>query len=301
MDESLKLRYYFAVSTIVDGVAMSQIRVVDFQSPTAAADFTAGLKEMGFAVLSNHPVSQQLIDQAYTQWYEFFKSSEKNTFKFNPSTHDGYISTELSETAKGYNVKDLKEFYHYYQGRRCPAECLATTSQLEKELNSMASTLLSWVEKNSPEEVRARFTMPLSDMIQNSDHTLLRLIHYPPLTGNEPKDAMRAAAHEDINLLTLLPAATAEGLQVKDAFGDWVDVPINPGWIIVNAGDMLQECTNHYYISTSHRVLNPTGEDAKKSRLSMPLFLHPHDEVVLSERHTRLSYYEERMREIGLK
>ena len=106
---------------------------------------------------------------------------------------------------------------------------------------------------------------------------------------------------QDINLLTLLPAATASGLQVKHSSGDWWDVPINPSWIIVNAGDMLQECTDYYYPSTTHRVLNPTGDEAKKSRLAMPLFLHPCGEVVLSKRHTAQSYRAERFAELGLK
>ena len=277
-----------------------QVRVIDYKSPTAAADFAAGLKEIGFAVISNHPVSQQLIDQAYAAWYAFFKSDEKNNFTFNPETQDGYISTFLSETAKGYKEKDLKEFFHYYKGKRCPESCLSVTTQLSKELNQMAATLLSWLEKNAPANVQAALSMPLSDMIKDSDQTLFRILHYPPLTGDEPADAVRAAAHEDIDLLTMLPAATAKGLQVKDAVGNWLDVPINPGWIIVNAGDMLQECTAHYYISTTHRVLNPTGDAAKESRLSMPLFLHPRPDVVLSKRHTAKTYLDERLKEIGL-
>ncbi|EKD77580.1 MAG: hypothetical protein ACD_42C00283G0003 [uncultured bacterium] len=278
------------------------IRVIDYRSPTAGVEFAAGLKEIGFAVISHHPVSQDLIDQAYQIWYAFFKSDEKNNpeYTFSPKTHDGYISTELSETAKGYGVKDLKEFYHYYQNGRCPKSCLTVTEKMATALKAMAATLLQWVDENAPADVRAKFSMPLPEMIKNSSNTLFRLIHYPPLTGNEPAGAIRAAAHEDINLLTLLPAATVSGLQVKDVGENWIDVPINPNWIIVNAGDMLQECSGHYYQSTSHRVLNPTGEDAKKSRLSMPLFLHPRDEVVLSARHTRASYYEERMRELGL-
>src|SRR3990167_9250262 len=141
------------------------IRVIDFQSPTAAAEFAAGLKEIGFAVISNHPISQQLIDKAYEQWYAFFKSNEKKQYEFNPKTHDGYISTELSETAKGYDKKDLKEFYHYYKGQRCPLSCLKTTSTLSAELTELASTLLSWVDQHAPENVRANFSMPSPDMI----------------------------------------------------------------------------------------------------------------------------------------
>ncbi|OGT43974.1 MAG: 2OG-Fe(II) oxygenase [Gammaproteobacteria bacterium RIFCSPHIGHO2_12_FULL_40_19] len=278
-----------------------KVRVIDFKSNTAPADFTVGLKEIGFAVIANHPIPQTLINHAYDVWYQFFKSDEKKQFAFDKKTHDGYVSTELSETAKGYGVKDIKEFYHYYFPHgRCPESCRDVSSQLAIALTDMASTLLGWIESNSPDAVKAKFSMPLSNMIVDSKKTLFRLIHYPPLTGNEPKDAIRAAAHEDINLITLLPAATAEGLQVKDAQGDWLDVPINPGWIIVNVGDMLQECSGHYYPSTSHRVLNPVGEAAKKSRLSMPLFLHPRDEVVLSSRYTAVSYHQERLKELGL-
>ena len=278
-----------------------QVRIIDYKSPTAGKDFAAGLKEIGFAVIANHPISNQLIDQAYTLWYDFFKSSEKNNYPFNPATHEGYISTEMSETAKGYTAKDLKEFYHYYLGKTCPEACRETTHDLATQLNAMAGTLLKWVDDNAPEEVSSKFSMRLPEMIKDSEHTLFRLIHYPPLTGNEPKDAVRSAAHEDINLLTLLPAATASGLQVKNAEGEWLDVPINPGWIIVNVGDMLQECSGHYYPSTTHRVLNPVGEAAKQSRLSMPLFLHPREEVRLSPRHTAGSYRKERFEEIGLK
>ncbi len=278
-----------------------KIRVIDFTSKNAPAEFTAGLREIGFAVISNHTIPHALINQTYKVWYEFFKSSEKYNFTFDRKTHDGFISTALSETAKGYDIKDIKEMYHYYLHGRCPESCREVSQQLFESLTDMASTLLSWIEDNSPADVKAKFSIPLSDMIKNSHHTMLRLIHYPPLTGNEPEGSIRAAAHEDINLITLLPAATASGLQVKDAQGNWLDVPINPEWIIVNIADMLQECSGFYYPSTSHRVLNPVGEAAKQSRLSMPLFLHPREDVVLSDRYTAKSYRMERLAELGLK
>lgn len=274
--------------------------VIDYQNQQAPQQFAAGLKKIGFAVIAHHPIDQKKIDEAYAIWGKFFHSTEKFQYAFDPKTHDGYISTDKSETAKGYNTKDLKEFFHYYSWGRCPASCLSITKQLMSELKEIAGTLLNWVQQCTPDHIKKNFSMPLPDMIQNSGRTLFRIIHYPPLTGQEPPGAIRAAAHEDINLLTLLPAATAEGLQVKDALGNWWDVPINPGWIIVNAGDMLQECSDDYYPSTTHRVLNPTGENSKKSRLAMPLFLHPRDEVILSSRHTAGSYCQERFEEIGL-
>ena len=140
--------------------------------------------------------------------------------------------------------------------------------------------------------------MPLPKMIESCDHTLLRVLHYPPLSGDEAPGAVRAAAHGDINLLTILPAATEPGLQVLGQDKAWHDVPCDFGLLIVNIGDMLQEASGHYYPSTTHRVLNPTGEGRFKSRISMPLFLHPRRDVVLSERYTVDSYFNERMREL---
>ena len=167
-----------------------------------------------------------------------------------------------------------------------------------KEGSDLAVTLLKWVEEHSPADVKARYAMPLPDMLEGSDHTLLRVLHYPPLSGQEEAGAVRAAAHGDINLLTILPAATEPGLQVLGKEGAWHDVPCDFGLLIVNIGDMLEEASGHYYPSTVHRVLNPTGEGRFKSRISLPLFLHPRRDVVLSERYTVGSYFDERMQEL---
>jgi isopenicillin N synthase-like dioxygenase len=135
-------------------------------------------------------------------------------------------------------------------------------------------------------------------MLDGSDHTLLRVLHYPPLTGDEPAGALRAAAHGDINLLTLLPAATEPGLQVLGQDGGWHDVHCDFNFLIVNIGDMLAEASGQYYPSTVHRVLNPMGAARAMPRISLPLFLHPRREVVLSERYTVGSYFDERMLEL---
>ena len=137
-------------------------------------------------------------------------------------------------------------------------------------------------------------------MINTSGQTLLRVLHYPPLDGSEEPDAIRAAAHEDINLLTILPAANEPGLQVKGSDGEWIDVPCDFGNLIVNIGDMLQEASGGYFPSTTHRVINPEGSDQTRSRISLPLFLHPRPDVVLSDRHSADSYLKERLRELGV-
>lgn len=276
------------------------IQVVEYGLPDAPERFTQSLRETGFAVLANHPIDYTLVQDAYRQWHDFFMSDDKYNYPFDPKAHDGLSDTVLSETAKGSTVRDLKEFYHYYTWGRCPEYLKPITTQLYNTMSDLAHTLLSWVEAHMPEEARSKLSMPLSDMIKDSERTLLRPIHYPPLTGDEEPGAIRAAAHEDIDLLTVLPAATAKGLQVQSKTGEWLDVPCEPSWMIVNTGDMLQECTGGYYPATTHRVINPVGEDTKKARLAIPLFFHPTDDVVLSERYTSGSFRLERYAELGL-
>ena len=122
-------------------------------------------------------------------------------------------------------------------------------------------------------------------------------MHYPPLSGNEEANAERAAAHEDINVMTILPVAEQPGLQVRDKQGNWVDVASVRGELVVNSGDMLKEMTAGFYPSTTHRVVNPVdhGTFANVSRISIPFFLAPRPEVVLSDRYTAASYLEERL------
>jgi isopenicillin N synthase-like dioxygenase len=275
--------------------------IVDFKSPTAPEEFVKSLHETGFGVLTNHPIQKELLQSIYENWAGFFASDEKQNFQFNVETQDGFFPSSVSETAKGFTVKDIKEYYHYYPWGQCPAELKEQLHQYYEMANEIAVTLLNWVEQHSPKEVAEKYSVALSSMIEESHRTLLRILHYPPLTGNEEVGAIRAAAHGDINLLTILPAANASGLQVKLKDGEWFDVPGDFGCLIVNIGDMLQEASGGYFPSTIHRVVNPEGEDMTKSRISLPLFLHPRPDVVLSERYTAGSYLDERLRELGVK
>jgi len=275
-----------------------QLPVVDYRSATAAQDFCQSLHNTGFGVLANHPLDQNLVEGIYAEWLGFFGSEAKHKYAQDPVKFDGYFSPAVSETAKGYDKRDLKEFYHIYPWGRYPAEVSDAAQRYYKAGSALAAELLKWVEDNSPPEVRARYTEPLPKMIDGCDQTLLRVLHYPPLRGDEEPGSVRAAAHGDINLLTILPAATEPGLQVLGKDGAWFDVPCDFGLLIVNIGDMLQEASGHYYPSTTHRVLNPTGEGRFKSRVSLPLFLHPRREVVLSDRYTVQKYFDERMHEL---
>ena len=274
------------------------LAIVDYQSPTAAQAFCQNLHDTGFGVLKNHPLSQRLVEGIYAEWLQFFSTDAKNKYAQDPVKLDGYFSPQVSETAKDHSKRDLKEFFHIFPWGRYPAEVSDAARRYYAAGSSLAKELLQWVEDYSPPEVRAKYSMPLPKMIEGCEQTLLRVLHYPPLRGDEEPGAVRAAAHGDINLLTILPAATEPGLQVMGKDGQWIDAPCDFGLLIVNIGDMLQEASGHYYPSTIHRVLNPSGDGAKKSRISMPLFLHPNRAVVLSERYTVESYFQERMQEL---
>jgi isopenicillin N synthase-like dioxygenase len=272
------------------------VAVVDYQAPDAHEAFAHSLKETGFAVIVNHPIAPSLIEQVQQEWLSYFvDSDDKYTYGFGEGG-DGYYAPNVSETAKGARIKDLKEFFHIYPAwGMYPTKVGRSAFEMYDQASTVAKTLLGWVERHTPADVAAGYSMPLAKMVDGSRRTLLRILRYPPLVGDEPAGAVRAAAHEDINLITVLPAANEPGLQVKDASGRWHDVPCDPGSLTINAGDMLQLASGGYFPSTTHQVVNPMGDSATRSRVSMPLFLHPNDDVILAEGRTASSFLAERI------
>jgi len=227
--------------------------------------------------------------------------NEKKSYLYNAQergAQTGYFPFK-SENAKGYSAQDLKEFFHYAPYKKTPEIQAQMTKEYFEKVTQLAHELLKWAENGLPDAVSKNLSMPLSQMAKESTLTLLRILHYPPLQGDEEKDALRAAPHEDINLITLLPFATAPGLQIKDSKGNWHTIPGDPGMIVINVGDMLAHCTQNYYSSTTHRVVNPKFEK-NRARYSLPLFFQPNNDVRLSSTHTAGSYFEERFREQGL-
>jgi len=283
----------------MNGKIMSlELLTISFNSNNADKDFERSLKHSGFAVIKDHEISAKLINEVYAEWEIFFQNPIKNNFIFDAIKQDGFFPY-LTENAKGSSTKDLKEFFHVFVWGRFPESLGPSTLELFHALTDMGGTLLSWLQNCTPDHIQNILSTPLKGMIKDSDSNLLRIIHYPPITGNEKPNSIRAAAHEDINLLTMLVSGTKPGLQVLDLNNNWHDVSCDPNTIIVNSGDMLKMATNGYYPSTTHRVIN--SDDAiNKSRYSMPLFLHPKDNVILNSDYTAGSYLEERLEEIGL-
>ena len=276
-----------------------QVKTVDYRTSDAGEALTESLLNTGFAVLENHPISAQRLEEIYTAWGEFFASDAKHDFLRDPERQDGFFPFK-SEHAKGASTKDLKEFYHVYPWGRVPAELEALTRSVYADLQALGIELLGWMDTYMDAACRQKLTEPLADMMRESEQSLLRILHYPPVEKEAEQEAIRAAAHEDINLITLLVAGSQPGLQALDKEGNWQDISCDAGMITINNGDMLSEATGGFFPSTTHRVVNPDVH-SNQSRYSMPMFLHPRPDVALREGFSADDFLQQRLREIGLK
>ena len=278
---------------------MNKILEIDYHSKTAPLQFVESLSNTGFAIIKNHTIDQKLINKTYEDWHAFFNSEAKHNYLFDYEKQDGYFPFK-SENAQGYKTKDLKEFFHIYRWGRYPSEISSHTKKIHQELLDLGSTFLDWLDIYAPVSVRKNFSLKLSDMITDSGQNLLRVIHYPPIDKKDTVDgSIRAEAHTDINLITILIAEP--GLQILNTDGSWSDVELSKDSIVVNIGDMLQKSSEGFYKSTVHRVVNPNSTKNNISRYSMPLFIHPRNEVRLSDSLTAEQYLNQRLKEIGLK
>jgi isopenicillin N synthase-like dioxygenase len=232
-------------------------------------------------------------------WDNFFCNGNPGQYVTDAESQAGYFSPLFAETAKGHEAQDLKEYFHYWPGGVLPGSVEKLTLRYYDAMFSLGKDVMVWLEANSPTTLWQSIDKPFEEYLSRNQ-TLLRILRYPPLTGNEPPDAIRAGAHEDINLITMLPAASESGLQIKPkGFDNWIPVEAPPGSIVINIGDMLQELTEGVIPSTTHRVVNPTSDAINKARLTAPVFCHPYPEMVLSDRYTAKSYLHERLSEIN--
>ncbi len=264
------------------------------------------LETFGFVAIVEHDVPETLLSDAYATAEEFFALPGETKRKYEDAgagRQRGYTSMGV-EHAKDQSVPDIKEFWHVgrLQGdvpaNVEPSELSqfgATFNRLFAELDRVATTLLASVGAylSKPEGFFEDFT--------RGGNSVLRIIHYPPLPDDVEPGAVRAAAHEDINLITVLPVATAPGLQLMTRDGEWVDVQTPPNVMVCDTGDMMQMLTKGRMRSTTHRVVNPPG-DANRSRYSMPFFCHPRPDAVLQEEPRVLAdaFMMERLRDIGV-
>ncbi len=269
--------------SFVNGNNQEQVKFVN--------DLMVGLKEYGFIILKDHLVDQSKVDRAYDLLKEFYALSEEQKMKYcgNNAGQRGYTPFK-KEHAKDSKFGDLKEFWHV--GRE-----LAATSAYKgvypenvwpteiADFKNVMLELYEAMDKTSVvllEAIGKGLDLPqnyFTEMV-NDGNSIIRAIHYPPTTGHDTKNSVRAAAHEDINLITLLVGATDSGLELLDRDGSWLAVNSNPGEIVVDTGDMISRLTNEVLPATTHRVVNP--DDSNTTRYSMPFFVHPHSNATLS-------------------
>ncbi|MEP7232929.1 MAG: 2-oxoglutarate and iron-dependent oxygenase domain-containing protein [Ginsengibacter sp.] len=305
------------------------------------ADFTSGnperkkhfikalgkaFEEVGFVAVKNHGIQEDLIKSLYKKVQQFFSlpSEKKKNFEMpDLAGQRGYTSFG-KEHAKGSDAPDLKEFFQY--GQIVPAvHELKSEYPDNVKVDDIQGFDETFFKAYRAFERSGKFLLQaiaiylglhenyFDDFVEEGN-SIVRAIHYPPITS-EPKSAIRAEQHEDINLITLLVGASADGLQILTKTDEWVGVTSLPDQIVVNVGDMLQRLTNNRLKSTTHRVVNPPRELWHTSRFSIPFFLHPKSDMSLAalnscidEKHKKAyeditagSYLDERLKEIGLK
>ncbi|MEG1265644.1 MAG: 2-oxoglutarate and iron-dependent oxygenase domain-containing protein [Myroides sp.] len=250
-------------------------------------------EEIGFVALKGHFLSDELVEKLYQQVRNFFNLPLEVKEKYEiPGIggQRGYVSFG-KESAKGRTTGDLKEFWHFGQyvenndklANEYPEN--VTVNELP-EFNSIGKETYKMLEKTGVYVLRAlALYLDLNefyfDYFVKNGNSILRPIHYPPIR-NEPKDAVRAAAHGDINLITLLMGAQGKGLQVQNNKGEWIDAIAADDELVINVGDMLSRHTNNKLKSTIHQVVNPPRELWGTSRFSIPFFMHPISEMPLN-------------------
>jgi isopenicillin N synthase-like dioxygenase len=250
-------------------------------------------QEIGFVALKGHFLNDQLVENLYQEVRDFFSLPLDVKEKYEiPGIggQRGYVSFG-KEHAKGRSAGDLKEFWHFGQ-------YVSENSKYKEEypdnvtvqelpnFNTIGKETYQMLEKTGVYVLRALALFIGLDEFYFDNYikdgnSILRPIHYPPITS-EPKDAVRAAAHGDINLITLLMGAQGKGLQVQNNKGDWIDAMAQPDELMINVGDMLSRHTNNKLKSTIHQVVNPPRELWGTSRYSIPFFMHPVSDMPLN-------------------
>jgi isopenicillin N synthase-like dioxygenase len=254
-------------------------------SPQFARDIAAAYAEYGFVIIHNHGIDKAVIDRCLDCFHRFFALPVEEKMRYripNGGGARGYTPFGV-ETAKGARHHDLKEFWHV--GRELPPghpfnalmapniwvdsipEFRESTLSLYRSFDALGARLLAAIARSV-----ALPTNYFDDKV-NLGNSVLRVIHYPPMPPG-PTASVRAGAHEDINVITLLLGAEEPGLEVLTRRGDWLQVNPPPGSLVCNVGDMLQRLTNKHLRSTTHRVTNPPRDRASNARYSLPFFLH---------------------------
>lgn len=278
---------------------MQQIPKVDLNdflsaNPNDKKQFVAQLgsafEEIGFVALRGHFLSSKLMEDLYTEIKAFFDLSleEKKQYEVEGGGGQRGYTSFGKEHAKDRKVGDLKEFWHFGQYEETSPKLYPKNLNVDElpVFNSVGKDTYKLLEKTAQHVLQAiaihlNLEEHFFDSFIANGNSILRAIHYPPIT-QEPENALRASAHGDINLITLLMGAQGRGLQVMTNDGNWIDAIAEPDELIINMGDMMSRLTNNKLNSTLHQVVNPPKEAWGSSRYSIPFFMHPIAEMPLN-------------------
>ena len=315
------------MSTITaDHIASVSLKEADHDPDAFAQKLGRSFEEYGFAIIADHGIPQDLIDDAEAKAKAYFALPDEAKRAYaipGGGGARGYTPFGI-ETAKGATAHDLKEFWHV--GRELPAghrfREVMSDNIWPTEIPGFKETFLKLYDAfdEAGLKILSAIARYLSldpqyfDATVENGNSVLRLLHYPPQEANTGGH-IRAGAHEDINTITLLLGAEEAGLELLTRDGRWIPVSPKPGELVVNIGDMLQRLTNGVLRSTSHRVVNPAPERKSHARYSMPFFLHFHPEFMIEALPGTVppgeqpkwppisshDYLQERLREIKLK
>ncbi len=281
------------MSTIIPRIDLNDYLSGDPQKKAAFVE-TLGkaYEEVGFVSVVNHGLTEELIEQLYDNVQKFFSMNKpvKRQYEIEGLAGQRGYTSFGKESAKQSDVADLKEFFQY--GQNVQGEDPIKSEYPDNvQVLEMPSFNVTLTDAYRQFEISGRHLLRAIanylkldenyfDQKIHNGNSILRLIHYPPITEN-PKSAIRAEQHEDINLITLLVGASADGLELLNKQNEWIPINAGPGEIVVNVGDMLQRLTNNRLRSTTHRVVNPPKEKWHTHRYSIPFFLHPRSEMKL--------------------
>lgn len=247
-------------------------------------------EEIGFVALKGHFLSPKLMNDLYSEIKNFFdlRLEQKKSYEIKGGGGQRGYTSFGKEHAKDKKEGDLKEFWHFGQYEESPIKKYPeniTVNELPK-FNELGKETFKLLEKTALYVLRAialhlELEEQYFDSYTSNGNSILRAIHYPPIV-EEPKNAVRAAAHGDINLITLLMGAQGKGLQVMTNKGKWIDAIAEPDELIINMGDMMSRLTNNKLKSTLHQVINPPRSSWGSSRYSIPFFMHPEAQMSLN-------------------
>ncbi len=257
-----------------------QVLVVDMNEADAARRFSASLHHSGFAVLVGHGLPTATIGELTAEWGAFFDAGVPEGYRAGAGNPWGYHQRNGDLLPDGVTRRDRKDFYHFGLTQPPPPGVSSAARDLLEQATQVARRLLGWLDDAWPGGSLVDQPTSLSSWI-SPRQSVLRLQRYLPFDHPQPPGSIRALAHADINLLTLLPAPEIPGLQIQPVGGDWIDLEYEPGLVIVNIGEMLQKASDGHYPATPHRVVVHDPADAMVPRWSLPMFFHPEDEVLL--------------------